>query len=145
MKHRCITRAAVSVWHFPVLRLVPVGGLALAIACASPVARSSIQAGDVDVDVRVTDFNVPVVVSVGQTIGIQPPMAGVDWQVDYDVGSLTLVTPAGELASPGPRGWVWRATRSAESDLVLTSVPRCPMPPCPPNVIRFTLKVEVKP
>ena len=94
---------------------------------------------------RVTDFNTPVVVRVGQTLAVKPPTPNVDWQVDYDAESLRLVTPEADVATPGRRGWVWRAARVGESELVLTSRTRCSTPSCEPSVMRFTVRFDIKP
>lgn len=111
--------------------------LAICLASASACALKA--------DVRVTDFDSPVTVRVGQTVGIQPPALNGDWQVDFDNEALRLMTPEADLADPGTRGWVWRAIRAGESELVLTSRARCTPMPCSPAVMRFTVRLDVRP
>lgn len=118
----------------------------LMAACASTVAQSPMdKVTAATADVRVTNLAAPVVIRVGQTLGIQPPGQSVEWQVEYDVESLRLVTPAAELTKPGVRGWVWQAIKQGQSELVLTSRATCAVLPCAPNVMKFTVQLEVKP
>ena len=123
-----------SAWWSRVLRAL---SLLICLASASACA--------VKADVRVTNFDAPVSVRVGQTLGIQPPAPNGDWQVDFDNESLRLITPESDLAHPGTQGWVWRAIRAGESELVLTSTTRCAPEPCTPAVLRFTVRLDVKP
>ena len=121
-------------------------GVLLSVACASaPVQRADDGPTADQADVRVTSLRAPVVVRVGQTLGLHTPRSGVQWQVSYDTESLRLLTPVDELAAPGPRGWVWRGIKVGQSELVLTSRAKCDAPPCPPNVMEITLQVDVKP
>lgn len=125
--------------------LLLVTGLVLAAACATAVAQSPLDKVTAAMaDVRVTAFDTKVIVRMGQTVGMQPPAQGVDWQVDFDNESLRLITPAEELAAPGVRGWVWLAVKAGESELVLTSRTRCSVLPCAPNVMKFTVQLDVR-
>jgi len=121
--------------------------LALTQACAPTLAQAPETSLDAaKADVRVTTFDTPATIRVGQTLGIAPPTANnVEWQVDYDVAALRLLTPPAELANPAARGWVWRATRAGESEVVLTSRTRCREQPCQPTVMRFTARLNIQP
>ena len=123
-----------SAWQGKVLRTLSV---AICLASASACALKA--------DVRVTTFDAPVAVRVGQTLGIRPPVADADWQVDYDNEALRLVTPEADLANPGAAGWVWRAVKAGDAEVVLTSRARCAPMPCTPAVTRFTVRLDVRP
>lgn len=132
------------------LLALTVAGLAPALAsldaCTYSLAHTPISLTYDQADVRVTVFDTPTVLRRGQTLGIKPPSSpGPEWQVEFDTASLRLVTPVSDLAVPGARGWVWRALRVGQSELVFTSVARCPEPPCAANVARFTMSIEIKP
>ena len=117
----------------------------LTAGCVSTVAQSPLDKVTASTaDVRVARFDTTVVVRVGQTLGIQPPAQKVEWQVDYDAESLRLVTPLAELMTPGVRGWVWLSVKAGESELVLTSRVKCDVLPCTPNVMKFTIRLEVR-
>jgi hypothetical protein len=94
-------------------------------------------------DVRVAQLSGEVSARVGQSIGVTAP--GGAWQVDFDAELLQLLTPVEDLATPGSRGWVWRARKPGRADIVFTSRPRCDQPPCPPSAAQFTLSVTVSP
>lgn len=96
-------------------------------------------------DVFVTDLNKPAALHLGQTLGVRPPGAATEWQVDYDEDALRMLTPSGNVKAPGDKGWVWRATKAGRAEIVLTSKVRCATPPCPPNVMRFVIIVEIAP
>ena len=87
----------------------------------------------------------PTLIRVGQTLGVQPPTTNVEWQLDFDPEALRLLTPAADLPNPDVRGWVWRALKAGESEVTLTSRTRCREQPCAPNVMRFTVRLDIKP
>lgn len=119
--------------------------LAMASACAPISAQAPVVAPDArKADVRLTNFDTPTIIRVGQTLGVEPPTTNVEWQVDFDAEALQLLTPAMDVSNPGERGWVWRALRAGESEVTLTSRTRCRELPCAPNVMRFTLRLDVR-
>ena len=67
--------------------------LMLMAACASALSQVPLdKITAASADVRVTAFHATVVVRVGQTLGIQPPVQNAEWQVDYDAESLRPVS-----------------------------------------------------
>ena len=121
--------------------------VATSLACAHAVAAGS-QSGQGEpsaatADVQVKNVNDLVVLRLGQTVGLRPPMANAKWQVDYDEDALRLVTPAEKAGEPGDRGWVWKSAKAGKSEIVLTSKVPCSTPGCTPNVARFTIQVEI--
>jgi hypothetical protein len=125
------------------------------LACASPgpppisapsAAPQNIQPALVTADtadVRVTNADSPVAMRVGQTLGLKPFRAG-QWQVSFSNEALQLITPLDRLPSPGDDGWVWKALAPGETNITFTSVaPPSGAPPCPPNVFRITLTVNI--
>jgi len=83
--------------------------------------------------------------TVGQTLGVQPPLDQRTWQLDYNHDALRLLTPANEETKPGARGWVWKTAQAGDFEIQLTSDAPCGTPPCPPNVARYTFSVSIKP
>ena len=123
-----------------------------ALACASPVGPRPVgqdRAAPAPVvadkaDVVVTQFQEPTAVRVGQTIGLKPFRTGVRWQVSFSNTALQLLTPIDHLPAPGDEGWVWKALAPGSAEIVLTTVAACDSPPCPPNVLRVTLTLDIK-
>ena len=115
-------------------------------ACAPISAQAPVVAPDArKADVRLTNFDTPTPIRVGQTLGVQPPTTNVEWQLDFDPEALRLLTSASDLPNPDVRGWVWRALKAGESEVTLTSRTRCREQPCAPNVMRFTVRLDIKP
>jgi hypothetical protein len=107
----------------------------------SPAPQASTAPPDVVINVPAGDALVTV--KIGQTIGVKPPGDG-KWQVAFDAEALSLLTSSDRLEQPGPEGWVWKAVKPRQVDLVLTSKPPpCDSPPCTPNVIRFTIHLDL--
>jgi hypothetical protein len=108
----------------------------------APVRPSAAKA-----DVVVTDMAspYPVNATVGQTIGIVSPGGDSIWQVDFPPDELTLLTPMDKLSSPGTLGWVWRAAKAGDIEIVLTARAPCPNPPCGENPARYPVTVHIKP
>jgi hypothetical protein len=102
-------------------------------------------AKNADVVVRNLDGPGPIVVRVGQTLGVMNPEAAANWQVDVPGESLKLLTPADKASKPGEAGWVWRAMSVGTIDMAFTARTPCPNPPCGQNPLRLTLNVEIKP
>lgn len=130
--------------------------LSSALACASPLGpraigpdstrQSSIVSPRVTAetaDVIITQFDQPTAVRVGQTVGLKPFRSGVRWQVSFANAALQLLTPVDHLAAPGDEGWVWKALASGSTEITLTTVAVCPSPPCPPNVFRTTITLDI--
>jgi hypothetical protein len=123
-----------------------------ALACASsiePRAAGQDAAPPAPVtadkaDVVVTAFQEPTSVRVGQTIGVKPFRSGARWQVSFSNTALHLLTPADRLPAPGDEGWVWKALAPGPAEIVLTPVVACDAPPCPPNVLRVTIKLDIR-
>ncbi len=123
-------------------RIVPAAVLAVlaaGIACGgaraeTPAASQAADTGGLtadQADVRLRRGPEPTVVRVGQTIGLTAPLDS-PWLVTFDTSRLQLLTPADRLLTPGPGGWVWRATAAGETTITLTQHPVCASPPCPP-------------
>jgi hypothetical protein len=118
---------------------------------AKPVSPASGPAGAqpsaAKADVVVTDMASPHPVSaaVGQTIGIVWPGGANVWQVDFPPDELTLLTPPNKVSAPGPQGWVWRAVKAGDAEIVLTARVPCPSPPCEENPARYTVTMRIRP
>jgi predicted secreted protein len=112
-----------------------------------PVGRGLEQwlAKNADVVVQTMEGTDPVVVRVGQTLGITNPNADSAWQVDVPGEALKMLTPADKVNKPGESGWVWRAMEPGTIELALTARTPCPNPPCGQAVLRLTKTVEIKP
>lgn len=120
----------------------------LVVACASapsdPTQAKPLLARSADVVVKNMMAPGAVQMVVGQTLGIVTTADGASWQVDYDEDRLTLLTPKDRVQQPGDEGWVWRAAAPGRVEIVLTTRPPCPNPPCPPNPARMTVTVDVR-
>ena len=122
---------------------------AIATSCAHAAPRAPSQSSVISAataDVVVKDLSLPAIVevTVGQTVGITWPGGNGIWQVDYPPETLVLLTRRDALASPGSSGWVWRAARPGEVELVFTSRAPCPIPPCAENPLQYTVRLRVR-
>jgi hypothetical protein len=100
-------------------------------------------AGKADVVVADMASPYPVSVTVGQTVGIVWPGGTNIWQVDFPPDELTLLTPMKNLSTPGKPGWVWRAAKAGDVEIVLTARTPCPNPPCGENPARYTVTMKI--
>jgi len=71
-------------------------------------------------DVVITNFQDPVKVQVGQTIGLRSPRPNDRWQLSYSDTALELLTPPDLIQQPGDDGWVWKALVPGETSIMLT-------------------------
>jgi hypothetical protein len=134
-----------------------IAALALsAVACASPVGPYPIQSETAGqsgtaaliradaADVRITEpQDAAIHLRVGQTIGVTPFLANAQWQVSFSNDALSLQTPIDKLAAPGNQGWVWKALAPGTTDITFTSTAPCSVRPCPSNVLRVTLTLDI--
>ncbi len=89
-----------------------------------------------------------IAVRVGQTLAVANMGESTVWQVSFSPNNLIALTPAEKMNSPGPSGWLFKATQPGEAEIVLTSTVsgRCDATPCPPPMPQqFTITLKIEP
>ncbi len=123
--------------------------IALAQPTALPSSSQTSTPSAPDVTVNPGGISQPSVIHVGQTLAISNPNVAFQWQVTYSPNNFLALTSADQMSAPGSAGWRFKAIRSGEAQIVLTSIvsARCDKPPCPPAPMpqQFVIKIEIQP
>ena len=127
------------------LPLPPATASVISVALSAPLAdMPGMPKADV---VIVPQQNTMAKALLGQTIALARPEDYDDWQLSYDSGALTVLTPPEKMHAPGLQGWLFRTIKPGATQIVLISkLPACrkgqPCPHLKPQ--RFVIMLQVQ-
>lgn len=114
-----------------------------------PIAVPSPTNPMADVTINPMGISQPSTIRVGQVLAIPNLGNTAGWQVSFSPDYLTALTPSETMTLPGPVGWLFKAIKPGQVDLMFTSIVtvNCDKPPCPPAPMpqQFVITLTIQP